>query len=233
MSLPRVVLPELLDQLPAHDPGAVQIRRDLKFINSFLPNAGFMSRSLKDYFADEIPSVLLDIGGGDGTFMLRVAQRLAPRWRNVTVMLLDQQDLVDSKTRESFAALNWKIEAVVADVFDFLEQTKASSVPGITANLFLHHFQHEQLARLLGHVARSTPLFVACEPRRAKLSLRLSQLAWVVGCNDLSCYDAAASALAGFRSNELSALWPNRDEWQLHECVTLPFSQFFVARRER
>jgi hypothetical protein len=232
MSLPRLVLPELLDQLPANDPGAIRIRRDLNFINAFLPNARFMARSLANHFANKLPSVLLDIGGGDGTFMLRVAQRLAPRWQNVTVTLLDQQNLVDSNTRESFAALNWKIEAVTADVFDFLEQTKASSVSGITTNLFLHHFQQEQLARLLGHVARSTSLFVACEPRRAKLSLRLSQLAWVIGCDDLSCYDAAVSALAGFRGGEISALWPSQDEWQLHEYTRRPFSQFFVARRE-
>jgi len=232
MGLPRLVLPEILDQLPANDPGAVQIRRDLKFINSFLPNARFVARSLASHYANEMPKVLLDIGGGDGTFMLRVAQRLAPRWQNVKVILLDQQDLVDSNTRDSFAALNWKIEAVAADVFDFLAQTKASSLSGITANLFLHHFQQEQLVHLLGHVARLTSLFVACEPRRAKLSLRLSQLAWVIGCNDLSCYDAAASALAGFRSNELSALWPSKQEWQLHERTVRPFSQFFVARRK-
>jgi len=130
MGLPRFVLPELLDQLPANDPGAVQIRRDLNFFNAFLPNARFTARSLASHFANKMPGVLLDIGAGDGTFMLRVAQRLAPHWQNVTVILLDQQDLVDSNTRESFAALNWRLEVVAADVFDFLAQTEVVPLPG-------------------------------------------------------------------------------------------------------
>src|SRR4051794_38478897 len=112
MSLPRIVLPEILDELPANHSAAMQIRRDLKFINSVLPNARFMARSLANYFANSTPGMLLDIGGGDGTFMLRVARRLAPRWKDVTIVLLDQQDLVDGNTREGFAALNWNVESV-------------------------------------------------------------------------------------------------------------------------
>ena len=108
-----------------------------------------MARALLKNSGDAVPRELVDLGAGDGTFMLRVAQRLAPRWRDVTVKLVDQQDIVSAQVRNSFAALHWNIQTITADVFEFL-QTMQSSVDIITANGFLHHFTAEHLARLLG-----------------------------------------------------------------------------------
>src|SRR5262249_47022298 len=76
MSLQRSVEPEWLDQLAAKDPR--RHRRDLKLINALM-------LQLAEHWQGSGPRSLLDVGSGDGTFMLRVARRLAARWPDVTV----------------------------------------------------------------------------------------------------------------------------------------------------
>lgn len=230
MSLPRRLEPEWLDELPADDPRAVRTRRDLRRINAWMLNAGMMAGTLIRHGARRPPRTIVDLGSGDGQFMLRVARRVAPRWPNVTVVLLDQQDIVSRATRDAFGALQWRVETHSADVFDFL-RARSSPVDVITANLFLHHFADEQLARLLAETARLAPLVVACEPRRAKFVVRASRLLWIIGCNDVSVHDAVVSARAGFDGGELSALWPSPNEWKLEEHAAGFFTHCFVARR--
>jgi uncharacterized protein YbjT (DUF2867 family) len=116
-------------------------------------------------------------------------------------------------------------------VFAYLEQIKSSGVDLITANLFLHHFEPEPLRRLLGLAAQSARRFVACEPRRNKFALRASRLLWAIGCNEVSLHDAIVSVRAGFSGQELSALWPSRDRWDLDEHAARLFTHCFVARR--
>src|SRR5262245_18337964 len=165
MSLPRRLEPEWLDHLPADDPRAMRSRRDLTRVNSFMGNAGRMAKALLAY-ATSAPRTILDLGSGDCQFMLAVARRLAPRWSAVTVVLLDQQNIVSQATRAGFAALGWQAQLRSADVFDFLAQASATYV--VTANLFLHHFAEAELTRLLAQVAGKAALMVACEPRRSK-----------------------------------------------------------------
>ena len=231
MSLPRRLEPEWLDHLPADDPRAMRSRRDLTRVNSFMGNASRMADALLQHATGESPHTMVDLGSGDGQFMLQVAQRLAPRWRDVSVVLLDQQNIVSPTTRAGFAALGWRVEPTSADVFDFLAQVHPVDV--ITANLFLHHFVDEQLTHLLAQIARATSLMVACEPRRSKFVVEASRLLWAVGCNDVSVHDAVVSARAGFNDKELSTLWPHDPQWQVHEQTAGLFSHRFIARRDR
>jgi methyltransferase family protein len=230
MSLPRRLEPEWLDHLPAEDPRALRSRRDLTRVNRFMGNAGRMAAALARH-APSVPRTIVDLGSGDGQFMLQVARRLAPRWSDVTVVLLDQQNIVSQATRAGFAALRWRAEPTSADVFDFLAQARAADV--VTANLFLHHFVDEQLTRLFAQVARMAALMVACEPRRSKLVVEASRLLWLAGCNDVSVHDAVVSARAGFSGRELSALWPRDAQWQLQEHAVGLFSHRFIARRQQ
>lgn len=230
MSLQRSVEPEWLDQLAAEDPRAIRHRRDLKLINALMLQSSIMAEALAKRWLRGNPHSLLDLGSGDGTFMLRVARRLAARWPDVTVTLLDQQKIVSDSTREAFAALGWKAEPVRADVFEYLEQAHPR-VDVLTANLFLHHFSQEQLARLLALAAQSTRLFVACEPRRSKFVLRISRLLWLIGCSEVARQDAVLSVLAGFRGRELSASWPGQGHWELYENATKLFTHCLVARQ--
>jgi Methyltransferase domain len=230
MTLPRRVEPEWLDQLPADDPSAIRSRRDLKRLNVLILQSRIMASALTRHWGPNPPRSLVDLGAGDGTFMLSIAQRLASRWPEVNVTLLDRQNIVSSATREAFAALGWNLQTMAADVFEYLAQM-SGCVDVMTTNLFLHHFTDEPLTRLLAMAARSTQLFVACEPRRTKFAVRSSRLLWVIACNDVSCHDAVVSVRAGFSGNELSKLWPSPNQWQLHEHPARLFSHCFVARR--
>ena len=230
MSLPRRLEPEWLDHLPAEDPRAMRSRRDLTRVNRFMGNAGRMAAALARH-APSAPRTIVDLGSGDGQFMLQVARRLAPRWSRVTVVLLDQQNIVSLATRAGFAKLGWRVEPTSADVFNFLARARAADI--VTANLFLHHFVDEQLTRLFAQVARMAALMVACEPRRSKLVVEASRLLWLAGCNDVSVHDAVVSARAGFSGRELSALWPRDPQWQLQEHAVGLFSHRFIARRQQ
>ena len=226
--LPRRVEPEWLDELPVDDPRAQRSRRDLRRVNVWMRQAGIMAAALLRHAPAAAPRMLLEIGAGDGTFMLRVARKIAPAFPGLRVMLLDRQDLVSRATREAFAALTWHAEPIVADVFSFFPRADI-----VTANLFLHHFEQPRLTRLLAQAARAAPLLVACEPRRATLALAGSRMLWAIGCNDVSRHDAAVSVHAGFNGAELSAMWPERAGWTLHERSAGLFSHCFVAQRAR
>lgn len=226
----RQVESELLDQLPAEDPRAVGSRRDLRRINTLMMQPRIVARALARH-CTTVPRTILDLGSGDGTLMLKVAQRLSPLWSNVKVTLLDQQNMVSHDTRSGFAALQWRAESVVSDVFTFLEQP-AEGIDVVITNLFLHHFEGSRLRRLLELAAQRAPLFVACEPRRGNIALLLSAMTWAIGANEVTRHDAVASVHAGFSGHELSALWPQRGVWHLHEWSATPLSHCFVAVRD-
>lgn len=231
MSFPRRVEPELLDQLPADDPRAMRARRDVKRANTLMMNASIVASALMEHSAGLKPRKFVDLGSGDGQFMLRVARRLAPHWPHVTVVLQDKQDIVSRATRDAFAALQWRVETSATDVFDFLANAPPASADVVTTNLFLHHFVDEQLVRLLASAAQLARLVVVCEPRRAKFVVRASRLLWAVGFSGVGVHEAVVSARAGFRGNELSALWSAQGQWELHEAAAGLFSHRFVARR--
>ncbi len=227
-TLSRHVEPEWLDVLAADDPRAQRSRGDLRRVNAVMRHAGLMARLLAA--RPEPPRTLLDLGSGDGTLMLAVARRLTSRWSNVTVLLLDRQELVSPATRRRFTALGWRAEPVAADLIEYLDRN-ATTVDAISANLVLHHFDTAELSLLLRLVAQHTRYFVACETRRARHALILSRMLWTIGCNDVTRHDAPASVRAGFRGAELTALWPDRANWQLHEGAAGLFSHRFVACR--
>ena len=231
MARPRRVEPEWLDELAPTDARAIRSRRDLRRVNSFMLQAGIMRRLLLSVCGDEPPRSILELGGGDGSFILKVAQGLAPSWPGVRVTLLDRQPVVAKETRETFQALGWNVDVVTADVFAFLDAAAGMKADVVTANLFLHHFADARLRYLLALAAAITPRIVACEPRRSAWSLGASRLLWAIGCNDVSRHDAAASVRAGFRGTELSALWPTQQGWRLSERPAGLFSHAFVARR--
>ena len=231
MSLPRRVEPEWLDELPQADPRAVWSRRDLKRINGWMLQARIMTRLLVAALEGRTPRTLVELGAGDGTFMLALARRLAPRWRNVKVTLVDRQNIVTERTRRGFPR-SW-----LASRNDFRGclRFSAGAAPGcadmVLANLFLHHFERDSLAKLLNGAARLADAFAACEPWRAGSGLIGSRLLWAIGCNGVTRHDALVSVRAGFRGKELSELWPSDDDWRLQEGPALPFTHCFLARR--
>jgi hypothetical protein len=102
----------------------------------------------------------------------------------------------------------------------------------IVANLFLHHFEGHQLARLMQAIAQKGDRLLACEPRRDWLALSGSHLTGVIGANAVTREDAVLSVHAGFNGHELSAMWPEHGgPWRIQEYAAGLFSHCFCAER--
>lgn len=226
----RVVEPELLDDLPAADPRAVRSRADLRRLNFLMGHARIFTR----LFATRLPAGsgrlrVIELGSGDGSLLLRLARRWSKLGVTADVTLLDRQMLLTPATCRAFAALNWSVASVPAEVLGYLERSPAMA-DLMLANLFLHHFTDPQLHRLLQLAASRTKLFLACEPRRSRLALNASRLVGLAGCNAVTRHDAAVSVRAGFDGEELSALWPPNGGWVLNESPAGLFSHAFIAQ---
>ena len=227
----RCVEPEWLDHLAADDPGAAGSRRDLRRLNTCMGHAGFVSAALRSAAVSSPPRRVVELGGGDALFLLRVARRLVDQWPSVHATIVDRQALVSPATRAAFAAVGWQLDTEKADVFDWLEQEPEQPSGVWICNLFLHHFAREQLTRLLVEAALRVQMFVALEPRRSAWCLAFSRLVGFIGCNSVTQHDAPASVRAGFAGHELSPLWPANAGWRLTEGAAGLFSHRFVAQR--
>jgi len=221
----RIVQPELLDTLSPADPRAIRSRRDLRRINSWMGNHSIMAAALQNNLNGRAPRQITELGAGDGSFLLQVAQKT--NWPGINATLLDRQTIVSAELLATFSKLRWRAESVVADVFDW-QQTPEEIV---IANLFLHHFETGRLAELLRIISKRAKLFVAIEPRRAPWPFFFSRLLWAIGCNDVTRHDATVSVRAGFAAEELSALWPDTPNWQLIERRAGLFSHLFIAQK--
>lgn len=229
MSLPRSLQPEWLDTLPVSDLGAVGSRADLARLNRLMFQAEILRWILARHHAWRRPPKIVELGAGDGTFMLRVAQKLRRTWPEAAVTLLDQQSLVGRQTLDAFSTQGWQATPVQAEAVAHLEAS-AADADVVTANLFLHHLPEPRLARLFKFAAERTQLLVACEPRRNRFAHFCSSSLWAIGCNHVTLHDAPASVRAGFLGQELSALWPKGSGWQISEYAMGPFTHCFVAR---
>ncbi len=224
----RRIEPELLDILPAKERSAVESRRDLAWINALLLQSWIVARLLRRHVSRP-PRRILEIGSGDGTFMLSVARRVCRDWIDVDLAMLDQTDVVDDDSRAAFATLGWRVETVTHDIFEWMGKRDASAFDVITANLVLHHFTSPELARLFAALPRMTPLFLATEPRRNAVSLAGCWSLRAIGVNHVTRHDSVASVRAGFKGDELTALWPSGSAHRLSEHAFGPFTHTFVA----
>jgi hypothetical protein len=224
----RIVQSELLDTLSPDDRRAVRSRRDLRRINWWMRNHAIMAAALSSNLPSA-PGQITELGAGDGNFLLAVAQKMSPLWPNVSATLLDLKKNVSAETLVFFVELGWRAEAVVADVFDWSPSGDADEV--VIANLFLHHFEDARLAELLQKISRHAKLFIAVEPQWFRRAFACAQLLRLIGCNDVTLHDATISIRAGFAGEEISALWPDKTNWQLTERRAGLFSHLFIARR--
>ena len=225
----RLVEPELLDQLPAEDPRAIRSRQDLRRLNACMRNTRIMARQLVSCFEGHPPRKLVELGAGDATFLLGIAQKLPSNWKGTEAVLVDRKEIVTSATIQGFEKIGWKIKTVSADVFDWLKDHEPCDV--MIANLFLHHFSASKLTSLFHEASKHAKAFVGVEPRRWGWSLFFGRFVWMIGCNRVTQHDAIASIRAGFAREELSVLWPKNGSWVLEERPENLATHLFVARR--
>lgn len=242
----RVVTAETLDHLAPNDPAAMRSRRDLVRVHRAMRTRRIVSKGWQSVVSTECASAplrILEIGAGDGTLLLGVAQSLAPHWPRVQLTLLDRVDIVDSVTLAAYAKLGWTTRVVVADVLDWAARPDEAA-PGqesgrssprwdlVSTALFLHHFEGDQLDLLLSVIASRSDRFFACEPKRSWQALAASRLVGAIGANAVTREDAVLSVRAGFRAHEITTRWPTfGNTWHTQEFAAGLFSHCFSARR--
>src|SRR5205085_681460 len=97
-------------------------RRDLQRLHTWMCHRRIVARALRSVVNGQAPRGIVELGAGDGRFMLRVARQLSSRWPGACVTLVDQQETVTQETRQAFEALGWGVKCLMADVFDWIEQ---------------------------------------------------------------------------------------------------------------
>lgn len=236
-NLPRAVARETLDHLAADDPVAQRSRRDLARVHRAVATRSIVARGWKSLLParlSETPLKILELGAGDGTLLLGVARSLAPAWPPVQLTLLDRLDVVDPATLAAFAELGWSVRVEVIDVLDWaaLDPASAPRWDLITTAMFLHHFEGAQLDAILAAVVSRADRFFVCEPRRTWLTWTMSHFVGAIGGNAVTRQDAVLSVEAGFRDDELAALWPGAGAvWSSRNFGAGLFSQCLAAQR--
>ena len=226
----RIVIPELLDHLAPSDPRAVRSRRDLRRVHRVMRSVSILQHAIVRLELAAPPRRVLELGAGDGTLMLRLAQAMQPRWPRVELTLLDRLDLISAETRAGYQRLGWSVTVLREDALDWMVAGSPTPFDLCTACLFLHHFDTDTLAKLMQAVALNANAFVACEPRRSALARIGSGLVGLLGANHVTREDAVTSVGAGFTARELTALWPRLDTgWCCEEYQALPFTHCFTA----
>jgi Methyltransferase domain len=226
----RVVEPELLDELPPQDKRARRSRLDLRRLNTWMNHPRRMARALSHNLGPTTSPHIVEIGAGDGHFLLRVTRRLR-RWPSGNVTLVDRLDAFDPAIKERFKESGWLANTEIATVSEWLEKAPPDSADAIVSNLFLHQFKTEELIEMFRMASSCARVFVALEPRRAALPRLFGNLLWAIGCNSVTRHDAGISIRAGFSGQEISALWPDKEKWKLTERSIGLFSHLFIARR--
>ena len=108
MSMARIVEPELLDQLPASDPRAIRSREDLRRINRLMGTTGLLAKALDPLLADRPDPHIIELGAGDGSLLLRVAQARKTRWPPMRLGLLDMQPVVTASVLDRYRTIGWR-----------------------------------------------------------------------------------------------------------------------------
>lgn len=233
----RTLEPETLDHLAPDDPAARRSRRDLRRVNRFMGARAILERALARVAppAGAAPLRVVELGCGDGLLMLDVARSKRSALKDVELTLLDLQPIVEPATVAAYAAAGWRAVPATDDVLAWAAaDAGAERCDVVVANLFLHHFQGDELRLLLAGCARRADALVVCEPRRSRFALAASHLVALLGANAVTRRDAVLSVRAGFLGSELSGAWPasgSAGAWQLSEYDDGLFTHCLVARR--
>lgn len=187
----RVVEDEWLDRLPPNDPAAIRSRADLRRINFVMGNERWITRVVRE-FPDAAQRGIVELGAGDGVLSLKIAREFP----QVPVTAYDLAPPPDREALHSGCRIDWR----VGDIF----QQPAPTGGILVANLFLHHFEGNDLKRL-GAWCDGFEVLVFNEPNRAWLPLWLGTLAWPF-IHPVTRHDMPVSIRAGFREGEIPAL---------------------------
>ena len=212
--LKRVVIPEILDHLPAGDPEAVRSRLDLRRINLLMGNERWICRTA-GHFTEVVEKGIVEIGAGDGMLCSKLA-RLFPQAPVAAYDLAPVPVNLQSRVR-------WR----QGDIFEIRVPERGGV---LVANLFLHHFEKDALT-VLGRWCGNFDVLIFNEPDRARLPHLLGGMMHPM-INRVTRHDMHVSIRAGFTTGEIPLfLGLDSDRWEIRETSTWRGARRMVACR--
>lgn len=196
----RNVQPEILETLSADDPDAIRGREDLLLVNGIMGNHRWIAKKVKRHV---LPTwKLTEIGAGDGALSLKLAQLGLCRTEDLHAFDLAQRPA------------SWPVEAAWTQGDLFAQPLPKSEV--LIANLFLHHFQKDQLQILGSRIPPETRVILAAEPARYRIHTWLGRFfCSLAELNAVTRYDMQVSIRAGFRGRELPEALGLGSDWEI------------------
>lgn len=195
----RVIEPEIIDGMDPDHPMAVRSRRDLRMINFIMGNERWIRAQVSRNRASAAKGVV-ELGAGGGELLGSLA-RFGPA---------TGYDLVPKPSRLD-GRVEWKQG-------NFWERAGEISGGILVANLFLHHLDAEELARL-GGIADRFEVLAFVEPHRTRDALWMGErLLPIVG--EATKHDMIVSIRAGFIEGELPQMLGLSGAWKVSERST-------------
>jgi 23S rRNA U2552 (ribose-2'-O)-methylase RlmE/FtsJ len=185
----RVVESEILDHLPADDSAAIRSRSELRLINGIMGNHRWILRRLKALIKPGWR--VLELGAGDGGLCGALIDSGVCAAKHITAV-----DLAP-RPDDLHPDVTWLRQSI-------FEMAQLPPAEIVIANLFLHHFDADQLTALGSKLGPMTRVVLACEPARKRFHLAQGRLlAALADFNDVTNHDMLTSIRAGFVRDEL------------------------------
>lgn len=200
--------------------------RDIRRVNRYLGGERTLLGALAPYLADGrcgLPLRVLDVGTGSADLPLAVARDARRRSTPVELVAVDRDPVTVAIARRETETFP-EISIVQADALRLPFESGAFDV--VTASMFLHHFEGDQLVRLLaafGRLARRAVLindlrrhrvawsFIAIASRATRSHPMFVHDAPLSVLRGFTCAELAdAARAAGFRGPRLRRAWPYR-----------------------
>lgn len=202
---PRSALREIIDR---PDNPAADLRHtlgDIRAANRLFGGRRALLNALRPFLVEADPGhplAVLDVGTGSADLpvaMACLAQRLG---RRIRVTAIDRDPSIAAIAARATRDRQ-EIQVVRADAF--APPFPRRSFDLVTASLFLHHFEHEQVVLLLREFSElARRAVVVNDLRRHRLPwIAIYLLARVMRCHPMFAHDAPLSVLRGFTADEL------------------------------
>lgn len=198
---PRSRRVEILDSRDVDPEVRLRSHRDIDLSNSLLGGFRALNQAIGSALDDCPPSAtLLDVGSGTGATISLTQKGAARRGIALTSIALDlDADLVrNSRCQSHLGVCGTALSLPLAD----------KSVDIAVCSLLLHHFQDEELGRVLGELDRVARVrAIVHELRRSRIAAAgIWALSFPMRFHPVSRHDGVTSVLRGFTRDELRSL---------------------------
>ncbi len=205
-----------METLPDDHPDAIRGREDLRVVNGIMGNHGWISRMLRRHGRPGWR--ITEIGAGDGALSRGFCEQGICRPQDLHAF-----DLA-GRPADWPPGASW----TQGDLF----QQPLPDTEVLVANLFLHHFEDDQLRILGGRLSPQTRLILAAEPARQRIHTWLGRVVCSIAeLNFVTRHDMQASIRAGFRSQELPQALGLDEAWRWQVGSTPLGAYHLMAQR--